>query len=301
MAKAEVEAERIKTLYRIETAALTKRAVARFLGEETQRQLNLENILRLALPGISEKAKTENVDQDWITNFIDKAKLTSDVELQRLWSRILTAEGNAPGSVSKRTVNALASFDKKDAELFARLCNYLWVIGDPIPLILDSQADIYKNSGVNFTTLTHLDAIGLITFDGIAHFSRLHLPKKFAVQYQRQLFGVECPQDQYDLDIGNAMLTLVGQEIARIHKPEPIQGFTDYVLEYWRKQGIIITDPSAPKTPTVQLKASGSTPTTSSQSPTAKPHASSVETPPTPTSSTSAPEVSAPFPTPPQE
>lgn len=253
VAKAEVEAERIKVLGRIATTALAKRAIARLVSEETEKQDNIENVLRLALPEVKDDAKTQDVDHDWVVNFIDKVKLISNTDIQQIWSKILAGEANAPGSFSVRTINALASVDKKDAEAFSKLCNFTWSIQNSIPLVFDHEADIYHDNGVNFGSLTHLDSIGLVTFDGLNQFTRLGLPKKIAVQYHKKIFGIEFPLEDNKLDIGYVMFTAVGQELAKVIVASEINGLTKYVLEHWKKQSLIVTDPSSSVTPTQQI------------------------------------------------
>jgi len=86
--------------------------------------------------------------------------------MQELWARVLAGEANAPGQFSKRTVNLLASFDKADAELFRNLCSAVWNLGGSLtPLVLDHRVLIYTRTGIDFDTLRHLAAIGLISFD----------------------------------------------------------------------------------------------------------------------------------------
>ena len=67
----------------------------------------------------------------------------------------------------KRTVNFLSDLDKSEAELFTKLCGSGWMIGSVVPLVFDVHAAIYNNYGINFNTLSHLDSIGLIQFDGL--------------------------------------------------------------------------------------------------------------------------------------
>jgi hypothetical protein len=90
--------------------------------------------------------------------------------MQKLWSGVLAGEANSPGKFSKRTVNLLADLDKRDAELFTRLCGFIWIIGGFAPLVFVVQNEIYRREGLNFNSLTHLDTLGLIEFDNIAGF-----------------------------------------------------------------------------------------------------------------------------------
>src|ERR1051325_1274205 len=128
VAKAEVAAEQIRAESQIQITDLHRRAMHRFLEEEAGKQSNIEEITNKALPLLKETSSPQDVEDDWITNFFDKCRIISDGEMQKLWSRVLASEANNPGAFAKRTVNLLADLDKSDAELFTRLCGFVWTV-----------------------------------------------------------------------------------------------------------------------------------------------------------------------------
>src|SRR5207237_5859800 len=130
-----------------------------------KKQTNIEGITRKALTELKKDSKPEQMEDDWITNFFDRCRLISGQEMQGLWSRVLAGEANVPGTYSKRTVNFLSDLDKVDAESFSKLCGFAWQIGNLVPLIFDVQAEIYMKQGIHFTSLSHLESIGLIQFE----------------------------------------------------------------------------------------------------------------------------------------
>jgi len=236
VAKAEAEAEKIKSASEIEITDLHRRAEQRRIQEEAKHQKNMENITAKAAPHLNEDANPDAMDDDWVANLFDKCRIVSDDEMQSLWARVLAGEANTPGTYSKRTVNLLSDFDKNDADLFTRLCGFSWVIGNVRPLVFDVQADIYNRHGINFNTLSHLDTIGLIQFDGLAGFNLLKLPKGFAVSYYGKLLYLEMPQDANNkLKTGKVLLTKIGQELAPICGSKPVEGFYEYVKEQWKQ------------------------------------------------------------------
>ena len=196
MAKAEAEAAMIKAQSETEITDLHRRAVHRWIEEEAQRQKNMEDITAKALPQLDEKATPDSVEDDWLVNFFDKSRIVSDNEMQELWSRVLAGEANTPGTYSKRTVNFLSDLDKADAELFAKLCGFGWMIGNVVPLVFDFQAEIYNKHGINFNSLRHLESIGLVQFDSIAELGWRNLPKKFAVLYYGKPLTLEMPGEK---------------------------------------------------------------------------------------------------------
>lgn len=245
VAQAEAEAEKIKATSQIEIKELQMRAFQRFMAEEAKKQTNIEEITAKALPQINETAQPENMEDDWITNFFDKCRLISDEEMQILWSKVLAGEANSPGTYSKRTVNFLDSLDKTDASLFQSLCGFGWLIGNVVPVIYEESAEIYAKNGVNFGTLKHLDEIGLLSFDNLGGYKRIHLPKKISVTYYGRPINIEFEKEsENELDMGYIMLSKVGQELAPICGSQPVPGFFDFIVEEWKiKRGMNISIP----------------------------------------------------------
>lgn len=240
VAKAEAEADRIRAESQIEITDLCKRALRRFLEEEAKKQSNIESITEKAIPLLEEKSSPENMEDDWVANFFDKSRIVSDSDMQRLWSKVLAGEANAPGKFSRRTVNLLADLDKRDAELFARLCGFGWFVVDEIvPQVFDSQAAIYNKQMINFVALAHLETLGLIRFDS-GGFHRLHLPKTVTASYFGRQALLTFPKDaDNSLSAGAVLLTRAGQELAPICESKPVEGFFEYVCEQWKRQSLI--------------------------------------------------------------
>jgi len=244
VAKAQAKVKKIEAISQIEVTELHIRAYQRFLNEEAKKQDNIEKITSLALPLLDGKAKPEDMDSDWITNFFDKSRLISDAQMQDLWSRILAGEANNPGSYSKRTVNFMASLDKEDAALFTKLCNFNCIINDLHPLVFDPSAEIYNKNGVNFGVLTHLETIGLISFDNLQGYIFQSLPQKILISYQDTPLILEfIKPEENTIEVGRVLLTGVGRDLARICTTEKIIDFEAYIIRQWMNHGIRISSP----------------------------------------------------------
>lgn len=236
VAKAEAEASLIKAKSEIEITDLHRRAIQRFVEEEATRQENMEQITTKAIPKLEDNSDPSKMDDDWITNFFDKSRIISDDEMQNLWASILASESNSPGSYSKRTVNFLGDLDKNDAKLFLSLCRFGWYFGEFTPLIFDSQDSIYNNAGINFSTLTHLDSIGLIQFNSISNYVRKGLPKKLTVSYFEEPISLTIPNNNNtEITLGHVLLTQVGHELASVCHANSVDGFVDYVKNKWKQ------------------------------------------------------------------
>jgi hypothetical protein len=150
VAKAEAEAELIHAKAQIQVTDLQRRAMHRFLLEEAKKQSNIESITAKALRLLEAKSSPQDVEDDWITNFFEKSRIVSDIDMQKLWAHVLAGEANVPGSFSKRTVNLLSDLDKRDADLFTNLCGFVWIIRNTTQLVFDVGLDIYNRFKLHF-------------------------------------------------------------------------------------------------------------------------------------------------------
>jgi hypothetical protein len=238
VAEAEAEAAKIHAVAEIEVSELQRRAIHRWMVEEAKKQQNIEGITQKALPQLSEDAKPDKLEDDWITNFFDKCRLISDEEMQVLWSNILAGEANSPGKYSKRTVNLLGSLDKSDAELFLRLCSFAVWMGEATPLVYDTEHDIYVGHGITFDALTHLETVGLIRFDSLAGFVQKGLAQKGYVDYFDKKLWIEFPKhENNDFQVGHVLLSKAGSQLATICASSSRDGFDQYLRDKWKALG----------------------------------------------------------------
>ncbi len=243
-AKAEAKAERIKALAQIELSEeLERRALKRFVAEETQKQCNIEAITRQALPLLAENASPQEMENDWIVNFFDKCRIVSDQEMQRLWANLLANEANSPGKYSKRTINLLSDLDKSDAELFTALCGYVWEVEDKVPIVFAVDEKIYNDCGIHFSTLAHLESLGIIQFNGLSGFMVQRMTRYTQVTYFDKNIGLVLPKEtDNEIELGHVLFTKVGQDLATICGAKPVDGYYEYVHDHWKKLGYIPTN-----------------------------------------------------------
>lgn len=239
IAKAKADAALTEVESEIQITDLHRRAVRRWIEEEAQHQNNIEQITSKAIPQLNEDANPDSMEDDWVTNFFDKARIVSDDEMQMLWSCVLAGEANRPGTYSKRTVNFLSDLDKSEAELFSKLCGFAWYSGFAWNIglfIFDEKGEIYNREGVDFRTLTDLDSIGLIQFTPLAGFTHLQLPKRFTLSYYGRPLALEMSKEtDNELDTGKVLLTKIGRELAPICGSKSVDGFWEYVKDRWKQ------------------------------------------------------------------
>lgn len=245
-AKSQATARIIEAESNIQIQELQQRALQRFLTEETRKQSNIESITTKALEGLKAEAHPEDIEDDWVVNFFDKCKLISDEEMQQLWARILTNEANEPGTYSRRTINALYSIEKTEADLFNNLCSYCFYFDDeftPLFFIDGSKESWHDNrfyapNNLNFESLSHLNNIGLINFDALSCFSieseetqlqtiDIYYFNKFKIRHQKNSY----------INVGHAKLTRIGLELSKVCNPTLDSKFFEYILNKWIEEG----------------------------------------------------------------
>ncbi len=234
--KAEAEAEEIKTIADIKNSDLKQRAMTRRSQVDIKQQQNMEEIIAQAAPDLNEKAKPEEMDNDWIAHFFEKCRIVSDKEMQGLWSKILSGEANAPGTYSKRTLDLVSCIDKKEADMFTKLCSFAILDGYNIlfPLILDVEGKIYSKAGLNFWDITQLETIGFIKMDTRLGFAMKRRLKEEIFNYYGTKFKFKFRKDlDNSLHIGEVLLTESGRQLSSICGSKMNPEFIGYVKEYY--------------------------------------------------------------------
>lgn len=241
-AEAEAKAEKIKTLAGIELTEIQRRGIERLVHQEARKQENIENITAQAANLLPPNANTQALEEDWIAHFFDRCENVSNKEMQSLWSRLLAGEATTPGTYSKRTVDFVATMDRNDAELFTKLCQFTWVIRQMSPLIFETTDEIYTKSGINFSTLKHLDSIGLISFESTSGYKKLEFGKYECIFYFGQTTLIEFSKEKdNELNVGKVIFTQAGRELATICGAQRSQEFYEYAIEKLSKNKHSVT------------------------------------------------------------
>lgn len=129
----------------------------------------------------------------------------------------------------------------KDNQLFAALCQFLWIQGDPLPLIFDVKNEVYTQQGITPITLQHLETIGLITFDTNGFVKKgLGKHTRFFYCGKPTKIGFQNDENNY-LDLGHVLLTNDGKKLASTYQVPRNQQFYEYVINRWFRQGLVLS------------------------------------------------------------
>ncbi len=248
VAEAEAQAKIINAKADIEITQLQARAMQRFFTEEAKKQHNIETITSKALPLINDNAPTEKVEDDWITDFFDKCRLISDDKMQTLWSKVLVGEANAPGKFSKKAIDLLSLMDKKDAESFSTVCRFAANLGDPTLMIYNTKDSFYRQNGINYSTIMHMESMGLVQQNTLTSFNReLKKSRGYVIYFSERLWVDLSELDPPVFDVGQVVFTHAGFELYSVCEPLPIPGFLDFIKQLWLKRNYTVFDKAPDK------------------------------------------------------
>lgn len=178
---------------------LTKAALISNADKIIREYQNQKNIVEIAIPLLTESAKPENIDDDWLFAFMDKARMISNKDFQIIWGRILAEECKEPGKISKQLLVILSQMDRQDANAFTTLCKFCVkfntsqgvIEGQPI-IVMDKIDSYYNKYSLSLGALRNLNAFGLIdleeslaslfmTFPGTIVYSAEYGEKRFVM------------------------------------------------------------------------------------------------------------------------
>ncbi len=244
-AKGEVEAGLVKASGDVERDELHARAARRFAEEETRKQINMETITEKAIPLLEEKSEPQSIDDDWMFSFFEKCRNTSDDEMQELWAKILAGEANRPGSYSKRTINSMSMFSKKDAEYVSILSGFCCSLGfiEETPFYYGREP-VYEKHQFDDEKRGHLESIGVVSLvrgNVVYDMGSLSI---FPIKYHDEIWMLKPKRRIGSLFrkpnrflSGKLDLTEVGEEVISICKKPYYDEFPDFLVEEWRKSG----------------------------------------------------------------
>jgi len=237
IAKANAEAAIIDAQNETYISEIKVRAAHRIEAEQVRHQRSMEEIVQKSTPLLEDKSRPEDVDNDWLEAFFSHARLVSNEEMQLIWAKILAGEVNKPGAFSKRTLDLVSKLSHSEAELFTKLCGYVFDISGygHQPLIFSVTDDVYKGNGLGFKEVQLLESTGLIE----SHTSGVGLVIHgvhgwLTGQYHERILKVVIKDVQERFPLGKIDFTNSGRELFLLSGCKPVDGFFEYIQEVWK-------------------------------------------------------------------
>ena len=198
---------------------------------------NQNNIVQIASKLFNEKANPDMVDEDWLSLFMDKARLVSQKDVQLIWGKLLADEFNCPNSVPQKLLLILEQMDRADAEDFVKICSFVVGIGenDPeyIPLILESEfKDYYNVKGLTLDSLNELESLGLIKRE-LMLWDNAHAVNNdkgiMNCSYYDEIINI--PKEIKMIGVGNTLFTKAGLALYKANSFERVDDFFEKICK----------------------------------------------------------------------
>lgn len=207
---------------------LAARAYAQHASKILKEQVNVEEVLGIALQELSNTKSTDQPEDvpndDWLTAFRSEASQRSSEEMRFAFGRILAGEIQKPGTYSIRTVRTLGVMETKTAALFRRLCNMIFVIPGLSAIAItpgeNTQGNALKEFGVSFFELNILQENGFIIpdYNSWIEFSVLGETRGEILCAGRgvNIFSTNQERKEIKIRVHGVMLSSMGEELYKV-------------------------------------------------------------------------------------
>ena len=153
-----------------------ERASSRYSSKLIREQLNLDEIVLNAAKELATSKNTDapahgkDLQEDWLNEFENLARLKSSQDMKLIFGRILAAEIKKPGTFSIKTMRVISQLEVEVINYFQRLCSQSVSLRSG-EFILDARVVAFngiatnnpvKQYGLSFENLSVLEEYGLI-------------------------------------------------------------------------------------------------------------------------------------------
>lgn len=217
---------------------LTKAALISNARKTIREYKNQCNIVAIAMENLKSDAQPDKVDEDWLAQFMDKARLVNNDELKFIWGRILSGEFNAPKSVPKVLLHILEQMDTNAAHDFMAVSNTTIKVFDdgkweyePLIFLKRPSLEYYKERGISFDSLIELEALGLIHYNPTTYFQASHESK--TIYYNDVAYDTQETR-RSNLLLGNVLFTNAGRALFSVVEAERDSEYlNDLIKAHW--------------------------------------------------------------------
>ena len=219
--------------YRAEAA---KAALENAVDKIASQELTIDHAFQI-VGGVVSFDDLDKLNSTWQSHWSEGASKVGidDEERRTWWARLLAGEIQQPGTFSLRTIAVMNTLSTDEAQLFTRLCDYVWNPGNPVLILPADDSELWKP---DFDEATIVDTIGLCKFDSLPGFrmSAIDATKSVGMMFNDRAFLISSPTgESVKLRCGLLLLTDVGKEMYRLTTPVRSQSYCDEILAEWRQ------------------------------------------------------------------
>lgn len=217
---------------------IAKAALISASSKSIKEFVNQATILGIAIDNLEDSAKPENLDDDWLYFFMNKAATITDEQMRYTWGKILAEACEDSEICSKTLINTLSLISKWQAEAFQNICRFRMINMDipanenkisvyPI-IFLSKNSEGYFNNGITYKGISALEQLGLINID--SHKEFVVYTDLLKIRDYRN--SIEVIGDE-KIEIGNIIFTYDGYLLQKIIEPYYSNKITDYNVHVW--------------------------------------------------------------------
>jgi hypothetical protein len=236
-AKAEATAKVIHAGADAEAKAISERAALRNKFILNRQQANLEQIVKLALPAIDQSKEPQNMEEDWLIQFMNAAQDVSDIDLQSLWAKLLAGEYNQKGAFSIRTIHAVRLLRKAEAETINRFFGLVSVLNQELYCAIHIKPNRLQAFQITDLVVGQLKDIGIVS--ETMHFVLTSTHERHIMKYfGREFVLSKSDSVHYEPALVFYLLSSIGKELFSVAVPERNDFYLSQLLEYFKIDGI---------------------------------------------------------------
>ena len=193
---------------------------------------------------------SESMDEDWVMFFYDHAKNVTQEDAKVLWGKVLAEEYKSKGTIPKMLLHILSIMSPDQARAFESLCGFapdsIEGLGQIIrvdPLISNDMTNkVLSSNGITYEALQDLKALGLLhhnVVDIVTIYEQDVSKLTAAYLYFGSIIEIRNFPDQFPR--GGVLLTNAGKVLASLIERKRVDGFEEYVRDYYLQFGCDVT------------------------------------------------------------
>lgn len=204
---------------------------------------NQNDILEIAEKFLTGGEKIKNLDDDWLSFFMDKAKNINNDDIKLMFGKILAGEASGKAHIPKRLIQALEIMEEYDAKNFKNLCRSIIRFSAAgtrqykmVPMIDLANDTMLELLGLTVSNLMDLKAIGLIEFNSERPFIFRLNPTPYNSKTVIKYGESERVVNLQELEVGYVTFTKAGEKLASLLEEQAIKEYEIEIEKYYRRR-----------------------------------------------------------------
>lgn len=213
-----------------------------FLAKDLNKFKRELQILNIAIDNMEQDADVNNLNDDWILDYLDKASRIADKDTQLVWGKLLSYAASNKNVCSKTLLNSLFLMGTEEIGDFLNICQYCLIemdVDDYVdrisvyPIIFFSgHVDTCISQKISSLRLQKLQNLGLIDVDLKAEY--IFSKRRVRLRYKNEIIEIESDKK---IKIGNIRFTYEGFLLYQMTEKIYNSSVLNYILEIWRRRG----------------------------------------------------------------